>query len=71
MLATYVTVSRPMRSDAVCSTFGLEVFVEPLLHELAVLIRDAALRAPVDEIERAIERHADPDGPSQGRRGRR
>ena len=38
--------------------------VEPFLHELAVLVRDAALLAPVDEIERAIERHADPDGPA-------
>ena len=43
---------------------GLEVFVEPFLHELAVLVRDAALHALVDEVERAIERHADPHDPS-------
>ena len=43
---------------------GLEALVEPCLHELAVLVRDAALHALVDEIERAIERHADPYDPS-------
>ena len=43
---------------------GLEVLVEPFLHELPVLVRDAALHAPVDEVERAIERHADPHGPA-------
>ena len=39
---------------------GLEALVEPRLHELAVLVRDAALHAPVDVVERAIVRHPDP-----------
>ena len=43
---------------------GLEVLVQPLLHELAVLVRHAALHALVDEVERAVERHADPHQPA-------
>jgi hypothetical protein len=47
---------------------GAEVFVEPCLYKLAVLVRDAAWHSFVDVIERAIERHPDPHEPSLDKR---
>ncbi len=42
---------------------GLEVLVQPFLDELPVVVRHTALYALVDEVERAIERDADPHEP--------
>ena len=38
--------------------------VQPLFDEPPLLVRDAALDALVEEVERAIERHANPHDPS-------
>ena len=42
---------------------GLEVLVQPFLDELSVVVRHAARHALVNEVERAIEGHADPHEP--------